>query len=93
MAPTKSILKTSGSSYSSSSCEDKQVVWGDMEIYEFPNILGDHPCAQGGAPLSIGWKHDNKDVVGVDYFEYLRQSRPRRKTKHLILSSAERDTL
>ena len=46
-----------------------------------------------GAPISIDWKHESKEVVGVDYFEYLRQkSNPRRKRKGLQMGSAERDT-
>ena len=46
-----------------------------------------------GAPISIDWKHENKEVVGVEYFEYLRHKKnPRRKRKGLQLSSAERDT-
>jgi hypothetical protein len=68
------------------------VCFGDLEIFEFPNILGDNPGVSEGAPLSIAWKHESKNVVAVDYYEYLRQSRPRRRRKELVIASAARDT-
>jgi hypothetical protein len=69
------------------------ICWGDLEIYEFPNILGDNPAtSDGGAPITIGWKHENKSVVGIDYYEFLRQSHPRRKRKELAISGGQRDT-
>lgn len=71
----------------------RSVAFGDLVIYEFPNILGDNAGVSEGAPLSIDWKHDTKRVVAVDYYEFLRQSRPRRRRKDLIVPSAARDTL
>jgi hypothetical protein len=69
------------------------VGWGDLEIYEFPNILGDNPAtSDGGAPISIGWKHENKTVVAVDYYELLRKTHPRRTRKNLAVSGGQRDT-
>lgn len=89
----RSILKAEGSDSSLKANEgDKEVCFGDLVIYEFPNILGDNPAVSEGAPLTIGWKHDSKNVLGVDYYEYLRQSRPRRRRKELIVASAARDT-
>ena len=70
-----------------------EVCWGDLVIYEFPNILGDNPAtSDGGAPLAIDWKHEHKNTLAVDYYEFLRQTHPRRKRKELLISGGARDT-
>lgn len=69
-----------------------EIGWGDLAIYEFPNILGDNPAVGDGAPLTIGWEHESESVVAIEYYEFLRQSRPRRKRKDLVLSGGQRDT-
>mmetsp|Transcript_6801 Transcript_6801/g.13468 ORF Transcript_6801/g.13468 Transcript_6801/m.13468 type:complete len:150 (-) Transcript_6801:133-582(-) len=87
----KSILKSENKP--SRSVEALDLCWGDIEIYTFPNILGDNPAVSAGAPLAIDWHHMNKEVVGVEYHEYMRRkNNPRRKRKGLMMSSAERDT-
>src|SRR6056300_1734340 len=86
---SKSIMKKEDSA---SSKKNLGVQFGDLVIYEFPNILGDNPGVSEGVPLSIGWKHNSKNVVGVDYYEFLRQNRPRRRRKELVIPSAARDT-
>ncbi len=74
--------------------QQKEVCFGDLVIFEFPNMLGDNPGVSEGAPLTIGWKHEAKNVVAVDYYEFLRQSgnKPRRRRKELVMSSTARDT-
>jgi hypothetical protein len=71
----------------------KYVSWGDMVVYEFPSILGDNPAVSDGAPLTIGWNHENVSVTTIEYNEFLREKRPRRRRKDMILSSAQRDTV
>jgi hypothetical protein len=71
----------------------RNVCWGEVIVYEFPNLLGDNPAVSEGAPLTIGWKHENVKVVTVEYNEFLRQKRPRRRRKDMIISSAQRDTV
>lgn len=89
----KSILKPEGNAVlTSEEKEGRELCWGDLVIYEFPNILGDNPGVSEGAPLTISWKHENKNVVAVDYYEYLRQNRPRRRRKDLVIPSPARDT-
>lgn len=68
------------------------VCFGDLTIYEFKNMLGDNPAVSEGAPLTIGWKHESVDVVAVDYYEFMRNQRPRRRRKDLIIPSTSRDT-
>lgn len=72
----------------------KTVRWGDLIVYEFPNILGDNPAvSDAGAPLTIAWTHESVNVFTVDYNEFLRQKRPRRRRKDLIITGAQRDTV
>jgi hypothetical protein len=73
---------------------DKKIVsWGNIIVFEFPNLLGDNPAVSGGAPLTIGWNHDSVNVVTIEYYEFMRLKRPRRRRKDMILSSAQRDTV
>jgi hypothetical protein len=91
----KSILKKEGTAAAdgTAATTTKNVCFGDLVIYEFKNILGDNPAVSEGAPLTIKWKHSSKNVVALEYYEYLRISRPRRRRKDLQVKSAERDTL
>lgn len=70
----------------------KSVCWGSLTFYVFPNILGDNPAVSDGAPLTIGWKHESKSQLAIDYYEFLRDSRPRRRRKDLLIPSTLRDT-
>lgn len=89
---SKSILKTESDAVETGN-SSKELCWGDLVIFEFPNILGDNPGVSEGAPLELGWKHESESVVAIEYYEFLRQSRPRRRRKDLIMSSGARDTL
>lgn len=92
MKTRKSILKRDESSEGKvSSSWGKELCWGDLEIIEFHNVLGD-AVPTDGVPVNIGWKCKSKSVIGVDYYEYLKQQRPRRRRKDLMMSSPERDT-
>lgn len=94
---TKSILKPNPPEermvIPSTNNVKKNVHWGDMTVFEFPNQLGDNPAVSGGAPLTIGWNHENVNVVTIEYNEFIRSKQPRRKRKDLMLSSAQRDTV
>jgi len=90
----KSILKPdTGIDTVATGGSSKDICWGDIVIFEFPNILGDNPGVSEGAPLTIGWKHESESIVAVEYYEFLRQNHPRRRRKDLVLSSGQRDTL
>jgi hypothetical protein len=73
--------------------ERRTIGWGDLEIYEFPNILGDHPGLTGGAPITIDWEYDRKRVMAIDFYEQYRQLQPRRSRKELQIPCVQRDTL
>jgi len=90
----KSILKETHDDQSvATGNSTTSVCWGDLTFYQFRNILGDNPGVSEGAPLSIEWKHTKESVLAIDYHEFIRQSRPRRKRKVLIIPSGARDTL
>ncbi len=94
MTPPQSILKDTNNSYDVATGHSfNAVCWGDLTIYEFPNILGDNPAVQEGAPLTIAWKHSDISVVTVDHHEFMRQSKPCRRRKDLVLPGGVRDTL
>ena len=91
---TKSILKDSSNATASSySSARKEVAWGELTTWEFPNILGDNPSVTEGVPLSIGWKPLRQEKVGIDYYEYLRRSNTRRTRKELVQDSGVRGSL
>jgi hypothetical protein len=71
----------------------KKVCWGEMVVFEFPNMIGDNPAVSGGVPLTIAWNHVTVNTLTIDYNEFLRQKQPRRKRKDLVLSAAQRDTV
>mmetsp|Transcript_4310 Transcript_4310/g.5665 ORF Transcript_4310/g.5665 Transcript_4310/m.5665 type:complete len:166 (+) Transcript_4310:99-596(+) len=87
----KSIIRKHHGGESESNAT-KELCWGDLEIYEFSSILGDNPAAAEGSPLTLSWKHQKKEVVGIDYHEYMRKSDPRRKRKALYIPGGTRDT-
>lgn len=93
----KSILKgellDAESSTVSARFSKKRVNFGDITVYEFPNLLGDNPAVTDGAPLTIAWKHVNVNVFTIEYNEFVKQKRPRRRKKDMILSSSQRDTV
>lgn len=73
--------------------EVKQIVWGDITIYEFSNILGDNPAVSNGSPLTIAWEHDTENTFDVNFYEFVRQnSNPRRRKKDLVMKPGERDS-
>lgn len=92
MEKRKSCLKADGSSSPSTPAPSSSVCFGDLTIYEFKNVLGDNPAVSEGAPLTIGWKHETMNVIALDYYEFLRNQRPRRRRKDLVIPSTSRDT-
>lgn len=83
----KSILKHDDDRHSS-----KEVNFGALTVYEFHSILGDNPAVSEGSPLTLEWQHSSQTTMPIDVYEFVKQSRPRRKRKELRLTSAARDT-
>jgi hypothetical protein len=57
-----------------------QVSFGDIEIREYPYVLGDNPACSSGAPLTIGWKAQQAYTLDVDVYEFSRKGERKRKT-------------
>ena len=71
----------------------KQVGWGSLVIYEFPNVLGDNPGVTSGPPVMIDWEHKKINVVGIETHELFRRKNPRRERRELAVPGGERSTL
>ena len=91
MAIRSSILKKDG--IVTAPDAEKQVGWGSLVIYEFPNVLGDNPSVTSGPPLMIDWEHKHKNTVGIESHERFRLKTPRRTRRDLMVSGVERSTL
>ena len=57
--------------------------FGDLEIREFPLVMGDNPHCEG-APLQLSWKPCNESVVDVDFYEFTRDPRRSKKKMHMV---------
>lgn len=55
----------------------KKVWFDSVEIKYHKIILGDNPAVSEGAPITIGWKSHNHEIVDVDCYE---ATRPRPKS-------------
>jgi len=84
----KPILKRSlsGSSLPRSS---KKVWFDSVAINYHKIILGDNPAVSDGAPITIGWKAHEKEVIDVDCFEATRP-KAERKASSLKLPVQDR---
>lgn len=73
-----------------SDSESTLVEFGVVNVREYERILGDHPDADEGPPLAIGWEYESvvRDLP-VDDFEMTRQSK-RRSLQSLRLSPKKR---
>jgi hypothetical protein len=67
------------------------VSFGQLNIFEFRQILGDNPGCGNGVPLTIEWEPIDVTTVGVDYYELTRE--PRRTRKELFVPSGDRQIL
>lgn len=67
----------------------RRVSFGQMEILEFPSLLGDNPSVKSGAPLTMDWKPVRKSIKQVDLVPDKRG--PHRSPR--ALSPSERELL
>lgn len=89
MSPTSRNILAS-STASSSDMQASKVCFDSLTIYEFPNLLGDNPGVNDGAPLTIAWKHTRVETYNLDYYEYLRKSIPTRSRREMVLDAGTR---
>lgn len=65
---------------------EKSVTFGDIEIRDYPIILGDNPACTG-CPISIDWKSTSQQTRNMELYEYTRaqQGRKTGKGKKLVI--------
>ena len=52
----------------------KKVCFGDIQIREYPMILGDHPNTRSGLPIMIDWKHQYEETMGLEMYQYMHKT-------------------
>ena len=58
--------------------ENQMLDFGDVQVFEFPMILGDNPYCEG-APLQLAWFPTHQEVLDVDYYEIAREQTPKQR--------------
>lgn len=61
--------------------DQKHVSFASLEIREYNQVLGDHPCCTVGPPVSLGWDYTESPKVNVEAYE---ATRPRRRTRQSL---------
>jgi hypothetical protein len=65
----------------------------DLEVIEFPYIVGDNPGCSAGVPLSMDWTPQLRHFVSLDEYESVRQPIRRHSTTLAISAQERRDRL
>lgn len=68
----------------------KKVIFDDIQIQEYAQILGDNPAVSDGVPVTIAWKHQNRYNMNINIYEYTREPMRRKGRKQLLISSKRR---
>lgn len=51
---------------------EKHVAFSFLEVREYNQVLGDHPCCTVGPPVSLGWDYTESPKVHVEVYEASR---------------------
>ncbi|CAB9497221.1 expressed unknown protein [Seminavis robusta] len=66
----------------------RRVGFSTLDIYEFEQVLGDHPGVSSGAPLALAPSHCRHHAnIDIAFFEYRRK--PRKTNKRELIESKE----
>ena len=68
----------------------KKVLFADVEVREYPQILGDNPAVSEGVPLTLLWNYDNCLNMNLDVYECIRKPLRREGRKQFALSPLQR---
>lgn len=60
-----------------SKTQSHSVSFSDVQVQEYPLVLGDNPSCSEGLPLSLGWVPSNSYTLQLDQYE---DNRPERRT-------------
>jgi hypothetical protein len=66
----------------------KSVSFGNIEVREYPMVLGDNPSCRDGLPVSLGWEYAQLCLMDVDDYEHDRP--PRRCLGDFVLRWMDR---
>ena len=69
----------------------QRVCFGDVQIREYPNVLGDNPSCSSGLPLTLDWKYAKFCTLSLDDYECHRA--PRRRTHQLKMTAEARKNI
>lgn len=70
--PTFGRSKSRSGSSQSRGAPKRSVSFDKVQIREFQQILGDHPCPDDGPSLALGWNYNEKKQVKLDKYEAKR---------------------
>ena len=73
--------------------DDRKVTFSKVHLREYERILGDHPNAMDGPPISIGWRYIKKPSYLVNEYESLRtecKQKERLENEYVGKSSLEK---
>jgi len=89
-----SALRRSSTTASLSGDDDsyamRKVFFDEIEIREYPQILGDNPAVTDGVPLGLDWDYSNHYKVNLEMYEFTRASVRRKSRKKLMIPSTKR---
>lgn len=69
----------------------RRVGFGQVQIREYEQVVGDHPFCNSGAPLTLGWNYSDEEVESVSEHEHRKESHhARRNHDELRLSDGQR---
>ena len=68
----------------------KHVTFHEIQIYEFPVIIGDNPAISCGPSLNIGWYCYSTKTMKLDIYESTRIARRKTTKSELVISETKR---
>lgn len=76
LPPSKSALKRRNTiDRVPSPAQLKRVSFANLEVRQYPIILGDHPDCSNGPPVTIGWEYEHCGNIDVTAYESIRRKR------------------
>ena len=70
--------------------EPKNVQFSTIEVRNYSLCLGDHPCVNRGAPVSLDWEYQAEQSYDLEEYEQ-KSSGKKRSRQQLILQAFERE--
>jgi len=68
----------------------KEVIFDDITVREYPQILGDNPMVTAGPPVTLAWNYQNEYTMDFNLYECSRSVEKRRSSGRLSISPKKR---